>query len=153
MPSLVKLDKDRNIEWQQCYGGSGSDAISGMMQVDDGYLLVANGSSADGDLTNSGWHGGHDIWIIKTDLRGNIIWQKCYGGYHDEYAFEIFQLSDGGFVVSGYTFSQDGDVVGNHSIGTYFSDIWIFKINSTGTLEWQQCIGGHAREEMALRNY
>jgi hypothetical protein len=146
---LVKLDKDRNIEWQQCYGGSESDGITALLALEDGYIFSAFANSADGDLTGSGWHGESDIWIVKTDFNGEIIWQKCYGGSEFEEAANIFQLSDGGFVVSGYTFSQDGDVVGNHSISTYASDIWIFKINSTGTLEWQQCIGGHAREEIA----
>jgi hypothetical protein len=146
---LVKLDKDRNIEWQQCYGGSNSEGITALFALEDGYLFSAFANSADGDLTGSGWHGDSDIWIVKTDFNGEIIWQKCYGGSKFEEAANIFQLSDGGFVVSGYTFSQDGDVLGNHSIGTYFSDIWIFKISTTGILEWQQCIGGHAREEMA----
>jgi len=146
---LVKLDKDRNIEWQQCYGGSDSEGITALLELEDGFIFSAFANSSDGDLIGSGWHGNSDIWIVKTDFNGEIIWQKCYGGSEFEEAANIFQLSDGGFVVSGYTFSQDGDVVGNHSIGTYFSDIWIFKISSTGILEWQQCIGGHAREEMA----
>ncbi len=145
---IYKLDSLGNPEWHKCYGGSNEDGVIRILSLEDGYLIGAYGKSGDGDLTGSGWHGGFDIWLIRTDLVGNIIWQKCYGGSDTESLEKIFQTSDGGFMVFGNTHSFDGDVVGNHSNSSAKSSIWIFKIDSTGQLLWQQCIGGHASESV-----
>jgi len=148
---LFKLDSNGNEEWQQCYGGSGDEGITGLIEVDDGYLCLAYSESNDGDV--SGFHGTPllgiiDIWIIKIDFSGNIIWENCYGGFNDEVADKIFQTSDGGFIVFGITHSNNGDVSGNHSLTQERPSIWVFKINSTGQLLWQQCIGGIATERI-----
>ena len=143
---LVKLDINRNIEWQQCYGGSGHDGIIALLELENGYIFSAYGSSGDGDLTGSGWHGESDVWVVRTDFEGNIIWQKCYGGSNYELAGNIYQLDDDGFILMGNTKSQNGDVVGNHSMDEFNHDIWVIKINQSGELLWQQCIGGAGNE-------
>ncbi len=145
---MYKLDSLGNHEWHKCYGGSENDALVRILSLDDGYLAAGYGKSNDGDLTGSGWHGGIDIWLIRTDLYGEIIWQKCYGGSNNEGPERIFQTSDGGFMVFGVTQSFDGDVVGNPSNSSAKSSIWIIKVDSTGELLWQQCIGGHASEKV-----
>jgi len=145
---LVKLDKDRNIEWQQCYGGSDHDGITALLEIENGYVFAGYGGSADGDLTGSGWHGGNDIWLVKTDFWGNINWQKCFGGSKDEWLDKIMQLEDGNFVIIGITRSQDGDVTGNHSQSTDFYDIWMIKVSNEGELLSQQCFGGKSSEKM-----
>jgi hypothetical protein len=142
---LMKLDSNRNIEWQQCYGGSGDEGVTGLLEVSDGYIFLAYATAGDGDLTGSGWHGATDIWVVRIDFTGNIIWQKCFGGSSYEFASRIFQTEDGGFVVVGEVKSLDGDVVGNHSINDNY-DIWMFKITDEGELVWQQCFGGLADE-------
>ena len=144
---IYKLDSLGNPEWHKCYGGSENDAFVRILSLVDGYLVAAYGKSNDGDLTGSGWHGGIDIWLIRTDLGGNIIWQKCYGGSDNDGPKKIFQTSDGGFMVFGITHSFDGDVVGNPSLGNEPS-IWIFKTDSLGQLIWQQCIGGSRSERV-----
>ena len=67
-----------------------------------------------------------------------IEWQKSLGGTLDDTANCIQQTADGGYIVAGYTQSNNGDVTGNH--GGY--DCWIIKLNSTGTIQWQKCLGG-----------
>lgn len=147
---LFKLDTNGKEVWQQCYGGSGHDAVNDILELKDGYLLIAGTSSDDGDV--SGFHGtpgdSYDIWIIKTDFFGNITWEKCYGGSDIDFAKKVFQTSDGGFVVFGITNSFNGDVSGNHSLDNLRPSIWVFKIDSIGNLLWQQCFGGIARERV-----
>jgi len=63
---------------------------------------------------------------VKLDSIGNIIWQKCLGGSADDEAFCIQQTSDSGFIVAGYTRSNNGDVTGNHGE----SDYWIVKFEA-----------------------
>ena len=139
---LLKLDSLGNIEWQNCYGGSGHDGIWGLLELGDGYVFVGYGSSNDGDLTGSGWHGEGDIWVAKLDFSGNIIWQKCYGGSNYESALNIFPNENNGFTIWGSTKSQDGDVTNNHSMSEFDYDVWYFKIDSTGELLSQSCYGG-----------
>lgn len=151
--SVFKLDSLSNFEWQQCYGASFHETMMDMVETDDGYVLACNTRVGDGDATGSGYHPGisgsapsSDIWLIKIDFTGNILWQKCYGGSADEVPARIFKSEDGGFLVFGNAGSFDGDVVGNHSSGPGYSDIWVFKINHTGALIWQQCFGGNGYE-------
>jgi len=143
---LVKLDKDRNIEWQQCYGGSDHDGITALIETTDGYIFGAYVNSNDGDI--SGWHGGNDIWIVKTDLLGNIIWQNPLGGSHSEFTSKLMCDDNGNIIVFGTTLSQDGDVTGNHSQSTDYYDIWMIKVSSDGELLSQQCFGGKSSEMM-----
>jgi len=53
----------------------------------------------------------------------NIEWQKCLGGSGNEFAYSLNQTTDGGYVVAGYSNSNDGNVRGNH--GGY--DFWVAK--------------------------
>src|SRR6185295_12690926 len=73
-----------------------------------------------------------------------IEWQKCYGGvYHDWGPNSIKQTTDGGFIIAGYTNSSDGDVSGNHG----GEDYWIVKLDASGNVQWQKCLGGSGDEE------
>jgi len=151
---VVKLDSLRNIEWQQCYGGTYHDGSKNILELDNGYLLLASTMSNDGDVI--GFHGvagnqeyGNDIWVIKLDFEGNIIWQNCLGGLHGDFARNIFTTSDGGFMVVGSTSSDDGDVEGYNGIDTgIYDDVWLAKLDSLGNLTWQYCYGGGGFEEM-----
>ncbi len=147
---LFKLDSLRNIEWQNCYGGSEDEGITGLLEIDDGYVFVAYTLSNDGDV--SGHHGitgeTGDIWVVKIDLFGNIIWQKCIGGSRYEGAENILLTEDSGFIIIGCTQSHDGDVDGNHTLSEYDHDIWIVKLSNEGVLLWQQCIGGIGDERL-----
>ena len=125
------------IEWQKCLGGTNDDRAYSIQQTSDGGFIVASiTGSNDGDV--SGNHGYDDAWVVKLNSSGNIEWQKCLGGTSYDVANSIQQTSDGGFIVSGYTGSNDGDVSGNH--GVY--DYWVVKLNSSGDIEWQKCLGG-----------
>ena len=68
----------------------------------------------------------------------SLEWQKCLGGSDWDDAYSIQQTTDGGYIVAGGPESNDGDVSGNHG----FDDYWVVKLSSSGTLEWQKCLGG-----------
>jgi hypothetical protein len=142
---LVKLDSLGNIEWQNCYGGSRGESFTGILELDDGYILVGYTDSEDGDV--SGWHPSageplNDIWFVKVDLEGNLIWQKCLGGSRSEYSSITIETISSDYIVFGYTQSNDGDVSGNHSNSNLKNDIWMVKLSSEGEILWQQCFGG-----------
>ncbi|RLD73592.1 MAG: hypothetical protein DRI87_03520 [Bacteroidetes bacterium] len=143
---IFKLDSIGNIEWQNCYGGSGDESVYAIIELDDGYVFCGDGWSEDGDLTDSGWHGNSDFWVVKLGFYGNIVWQKCYGGSRGEYPLQILKEADNSLIIYGITKSNDGDVSGNHSSSEYDNDIWIIKLSSEGELLSQQCIGGTRNE-------
>jgi hypothetical protein len=153
---LFKLDENANLQWQQCYGGSNHDVIEDIVETGDGYLLACNTFSNDGDVEGSGFHFGHDFngnitgdfWLVKIDFNGNIIWQKCFGGTFDDSPRKVFLSEDGGFIVFGNTWSNDGDVNGLHNDAGWYNDIWVIKVSGTGQLQWQQCIGGAGHEHL-----
>ncbi len=125
------------IEWQKCLGGSGNEAAFSIQQTTDGKFIVAGYSDANGgDVTGN--HGGDDYWIVKLDGAGNLLWQKSLGGNSLEEPNSIRQTTDGGFIVAGYSYSNNGDVSGNHGS----DDFWIVKLDTAGNLLWQKSFGG-----------
>ncbi|TJY37925.1 hypothetical protein [Pontimicrobium aquaticum] len=137
---IIKLDSNFNITWDKEYGGSESDYAESIIQTNDGgYLIIGWTTSSDGDVSNN--YGDYDIWVIKTDSNGNLIWEKNYGGSKAESLrgeHLIKQTNDGGFVFVGSTESDDNDV--SNSYGDH--DIWFVKISSTGDIEFEKNFGG-----------
>ncbi len=134
---VIKLDNSGNVEWKYCYGGSSGEELRSICQTtDSGYFVVGYTSSTNGDV--SGGHGSADFWIYKLDKTGSMLWQKCLGGSGDDQGKFGIQTSDGGYIVTGWTNSNDGDVSGLH--GSH--DEWVVKLDSTGSIQWQKCIGG-----------
>ena len=138
---IVKLDASRNLVWQRCLGGSYEDTIKSVIQTSDGgYLVNGETDSDDGDV--SGYQGRTDIWVVKLDSSGDLVWQKCLGGSRSDYSSSVIQTADGGFLVQGNTYSNNGNVTGNHGQ----LDIWVVKLDSSGNLTWQRCLGGSSSE-------
>ncbi|WBV61945.1 T9SS type A sorting domain-containing protein [Chryseobacterium camelliae] len=138
---IVKMDASGNLQWQKSLGGSGDDQASSIRNTSDGgYIVAGFTDSTDGDITLN--KGLSDYWIVKLNALGNIEWQKTYGGIYQDIATSVRQTADGGYVATGYTSSNTGDVTGNHGS----SDYWIIKLNSTGNLQWQKALGGSSGE-------
>jgi len=128
-----------DIEWAKSYGGSGQDWGRSIQQTADGGYIVTGftHSSESGDVSGQN-NGDSDIWVVKTDASGTIEWEENYGGSDADVPFKIKQTIDGGYIVAGNTFSNDGDVGGNYG----GRDAWVVKLNSTGDIQWEQNYGG-----------
>lgn len=138
---VVKLDAAGVIQWQQTYGGTSFDAITNVFQTSDGgYITSAVTMSNNGDVV--GHHGMNDYWLVKLDATGAIQWQKTMGGSDTDNATELILASDGGYIINGYTVSDDGDVVGQHAGNSGIEDFWVVKVNAAGTLLWARALGG-----------
>lgn len=134
---VVKLDAEGNIIWQKTFGGTDHDYPNAIQQtMDGGYIVAGSTGSNDGDV--SGNHGDLDFWVVKLDDSGNMEWQQCYGGSYDEEAYTVRQTTDGGYVVAGYSDSDDSDVTGNNG----GSDVWLVKLDTAGNMVWQKNMGG-----------
>lgn len=123
--------------WDKTYGGLSDDGFSSIENTMDGGFVAAGYTlSNDAYVTNS--HGQKDGWVVKVDNDGNKLWQKTLGGSNDDSLTTIIQSDDGGYVVTGFTFSSDGDVSPQQG----GSDAWIVKLSASGDIVWQTTVGG-----------
>jgi uncharacterized protein YuzE len=107
--------------WAKSYGGSASDEAYSIQQTSDGGFIVAG-------ISYSFGAGGWDIWVLKLDANGNVVWQKTYGGFDYDYAWSIQETSDGGFIVAGGTYSFDAGGI----------KCWILKLDANGNVTWSK---------------
>lgn len=122
-------------------GGSNEDVAREIIQLRKGGLAVVGSTkSSDGDFserTSNDW----DLFLIKFSLNGEILWKKTYGGSGDDFGFSVVETPEGGFVLLGYSNSQDGDVPPTKG----YHDNWIIKIDADGAVLWKKSFGysGH----------
>lgn len=134
---VLKIDSSGTITWEKSFGGTSFDYGTAVKQTSDGGFIVAGLTlSVDGDVTGN--HGNADYWVLKLDSAGLLTWQKTLGGSELDYAYSIDQTNDGGYVVTGYSYSNNYDVSGNHGL----LDYWMVRLYDTGSIEWQKCLGG-----------
>jgi uncharacterized repeat protein (TIGR01451 family) len=136
---ILKYSSSGNLLWQKFYGGTADDVAYSIIKTNNtGYLVAGFANSNNGDVAGNHSPGIADAWLIKTDMNGNIVWKKCFGGTSYDTAFAAVQAPDKSFVVVGASSSNNGDLSGNNGL----SDAWIFKIDSLGNLQWQRNYGG-----------
>lgn len=146
---VAKLDHTGNLQWQKALGGSETDIAYSVLQTeDDGYIIVGETSSANGDILGYHGNGYSDSWIVKLDSVGNLQWQKTLGGTNKEKATSICKLANGKYLVSGISSSNNGDVTTNIGNDGYI-EYWLVLLNNTGGIEWQSCLNGVANADNA----
>jgi Family of unknown function (DUF6345) len=122
---VVKLDQAGDIQWQNLLGGTGYDDGTAIQQTPDGeYILTARTTSdSSGDVGPN--HGGGDIWVVKLDPTGNLLWQTVLGGSAYEQSTAIQPTSDEGFILAART---DSNMTGNIGLNKGFEDTWLAKL-------------------------
>ena len=121
----MKLNSAGTYQWSKTYGGPGDDIATSVIQTQDGGYAVAG-------LSNS--FGPYNVFtIIKTDSLGNIQWNRLIeASGTGSHVYSIIQISDGSFVLAG-EFSP---------IGVSPYDMYIVKLNSSGSIQWTRTVGG-----------
>jgi len=121
---IIKADSMGNMLWQKTYGGALNDVFFDVETTSDGGYIFAG-------YTRSYGAGGADFYIVKTDIDGNEIWSRTYGGSGNEYAYSVKQTQDGGYIIAGYS----------DSFAPYY-DVYIIKTDSNGDTVWTRTTGG-----------
>ncbi len=124
---ILKFDTDGELLWRKNYGGSSSEYANAIAHTADGGYIVAGRSRSFGSSTSN-----TDVWVLKLDATGSIIWQKTFGGNFFDRAYSVEQTTDGGYIVAGAT----------QSFGAGSDDMWFVKLDSSGGIEWQKAYGG-----------
>lgn len=156
---ILKTDASGNIQWQRTIGSSSEDRLANIAQLPGGDYIVSGNS--DGGVTFEktipSFNASEDYWILKLDRNGNTIWQQNYGGSSWDIAGPwvsgnfrggIEPASDGGFMLSGTTFSG---LSGNKTAAIKGDiDYWILKLNAAGDMQWQKDLGGKTNSRSYL---
>lgn len=134
---VVKLDSKGEIEWQKSYGGQYADELRSIVQTrDGGFLLGGSSNSPDSGNKNEKSYGESDYWILKLDRKGELEWQKTYGGAGDDQLQSVLQSKDGNYLLAGSSSSGTG---GNKNASNgKGSDFWLIKIDPIGEILWQE---------------
>ena len=114
---LIKTDVTGDTMWTRTFGGAGYDGANSVQQTTDGGYAIA------GHTTSFG-AGGYDVYLLKTDERGDTQWTKTYGGSDNEVGYSIQPTADGGYVIAG----------GTHSFGSGGCDVYLIKTDSLGNV-------------------
>jgi hypothetical protein len=126
---LIKVDSLGNILWTRTYGDSLDNVGFFGNQTSDGGFVITG-------WTYSLNTGGYDVYLIKTDSFGDTLWTRTYGGTNKDRSLSVQQTLDGGYIISGHTFS----------IGAGGADVYLIKTNSSGDTLWTKTFGGSAGE-------
>jgi len=128
-----------DIMWKKLYGGSNYEVAKDIKRTSDGnFVVVGYSYSNNGNVGRN--FGSSDIWVVKLDENGNLIWSSVIGGSKQDEGYSISPLSDSGYVVAGMTYSDDALAYGNNNHGG--GDAWIIKLDADGIPIWQKAFGG-----------
>lgn len=128
---LAKVNKEGSLLWEKRHGKKGEEAANAILETKDGGLVVV------GYQANF-WLETTQLWLIKTDASGNLLWEKNYQmGVTDNRGMDIIATSDGGFAITGATTPN----------GKLLADVWLIKTDESGNLQWQQNFDGGSRDE------
>lgn len=133
---LYKLDANGNVQWYRNYDMPGLQECHYVQPTTDGgYVLVGDADSIPNNL------GQTDIWVIKTNATGDTLWTKPLGGSKKDGGKTVEQTSDGGYIVCGIT----------RSYTLINPNYYLGKLDSLGTIEWENYSYGSAYHDHAYR--
>jgi len=122
---LIKTDSLGDALWTETYGSYKHDCGYSVQQTTDGGYIITG-------TTESFGAGKRDVYLVKTDESGDILWTKTCGGTNDEKAYSVEQTLDGGYIVVGFT----------KSFGEGWEDVYLIKTDSNGDTLWTKTYGG-----------
>ena len=124
IPWFTKTDEDGNEQWTRTFGDLSRESANSVQQTTDGGYILA-GYTLLPDMNG-------DAWLIKTDEEGDEQWNRIFGGLSRDGAYSVRQTADGGYIIVGFT----------ESFGAGGSDVWLFKTDETGNMQWDNTFGG-----------
>lgn len=122
---LMEVDSEGGVLWLKQYGGNDVEQANGAILTNDSCFVIAG-------ATQSFGNGGNDVYIIKTNILGDTLWTKTYGGQSDDYGTSVNISENGGYIVTGYT----------NSFGSGNYDGYVLRIDESGDTLWTKIVGG-----------
>ncbi len=110
------------------YGGSSTDYLYCLAETPDGGHMMVG-------CTCSYGAGYSDVWLVRVDAHGNMIWNKTYGGPYTDYGCNIIPTTDGNYVIVGYTCATPATGMDESADG------WLIKVDPNGNILWNKTYG------------
>lgn len=129
---VTKLAANGDVLWSKNYGGAGDDSAIGVVETTDSGFIVIGSSDSFGATI--------DVWVLKLDADGSLVWQYRYGGAGSDVAAGVVRTSGGNYIGVGRT----------DSFAASSDDIWAVKFDENGALLWQKRIGRTNQNENAV---
>jgi hypothetical protein len=127
---LVRTDARGDTLWTRTFGGASRDeGFSVRQTADKGFVIVG--------LTQSFGAGEDDVYLIKTNARGDTLWTRTFGGNDDDFGYSVQQTEDGGYIIAGL----------NESFGAGGEDFYLIKTTAGGDTLWTRTYGGSNTDE------
>jgi hypothetical protein len=127
---LFKMDSMGQKKIETAFGGYSNETGKSVVQLADSGFIIAGYTSSTG-------FGGYDVYLVKADKIGNLVWQKTIGGTDWDFANSIQHTLDGGFIIAGTTYSY----------GRGNADGYIVKTDANGNITWSKTYGGKKDDE------
>ena len=136
------------VQWNKAFGGSGEDRLTVVQPTTDGgYILGGFSGSGPSTTKTDPSFGGLDYWVVKVDATGNKQWDKTFGGAGEDRLTSLQQTADGGYILGGHSASgASGSKTQPNQGGV---DLWIVKIDATGTKTWDRSLGTNTDDRLA----
>jgi uncharacterized repeat protein (TIGR01451 family) len=137
---IAKLDSGGNVQWRRTNASNAWESafLSVVISSDGGYVTTGYKRESLPPYDTS------QLLIRKYNSSGTLLWEKIYGGSLQDAGYSIAKTITGGYVIAGYTVSNDGDVTGNH--GPNYADVWLIKTDADGNAIWKKCYGGSSSD-------
>ncbi len=125
---IAKLSMDGELVWETTYGGDSHDqGLYLEKTADGGYLVLGE--------TESMGAGNRDLYLLKIDAQGELVWERTFGGAETEWAKDMIPLADGGFLLLGETDSYNQDF-----------DVYVVRLDVGGEEVWSTTLDAGANE-------
>ena len=122
---VILTNEEGDTIWTRAYGGNNLDIGRAIVQSEGGDFIIAGYTISNGNFDA-------DVYLLKLNNNGEIIWSKTYGGNDDDYGMDIQKTNDEGFIITGFT----------QSFGNGVNDIYLIKADSDGDTLWTKTYGG-----------
>jgi len=136
----------QEVVWQKDIKSSTQDFLSQVTTtVDQQYLITGSSIQSKKITTENKQNNGYDFHLVKLNQQGEEVWEKYFSGQNHDFLSSTISTQDGGFLISGTTYSSKGLDKKDDSKGG--SDIWLIRINEFGDELWQKTLGTSQDEE------
>lgn len=137
----------QDILWEKSYGGKHAEYLFDAIPTPDyGFILAGSSISNKNGNKSDDNNGDLDYWVWKMDEKGDLDWQKSFGGSGIDLLQSIKLTKDAGFILAGTSTSNKSEYKNEESKGD--SDFWIIKLDAKGGEMWQKTIGGSGQEKL-----
>ena len=127
---LLKYDENGALVWEQTYGGAESDSAGGAVALPDGGFAFAGG--------NSSYSAGlSDLWLVRTDAEGDMLWDKTFGTLQVETARALAHVPGTGFLIAAITHPDEESM----------QQLWLVKTDELGEMIWENIAGSGDGDE------